>query len=76
MKGNLSSDVFGRRTSTGNVLVALLSRDFEHIREKTHNNITNFVASRHIARKKGSLPVDMRRSKTSLPKLPKDGDSG
>ena len=63
IKGNLSSDVFERRTSIGSVLFALLSRDFEHIREKAH-------------RKKNLLPVDMRRSKMSLLKLPKDGDSG
>ena len=31
---------------------------------------TNLVASRHIKRESASLPVDMRRSKTSLLKLP------
>ena len=31
---------------------------------------TNFLASRHIVREKTSLPVDVRRSKTSLLKLP------
>ena len=72
IKGSLSSDVFERRTSTGKVLFALLSRDFEHIREKTqqYNKFGSVIA------RKGSLPVDMRRSKTSLLKLPKDGDSG
>ena len=52
IEGNLTSDVFERRTSTGSMLFALLSRDFEHIREKTHSNTTNLVLSRHIARKK------------------------
>ena len=51
-KGSLTSDVFERRTSTGSVLFALSSRDYEHIREKTQSNTTNLVASRHIARKK------------------------
>ena len=55
---------------------ALLSRDFKQIfgqivsiRIKTLGN-TNMVASRLIERGKGSLPVDVRRSKTSLLKLP------
>ena len=74
--GSLSSDVLERRTSTGNGRFALLSRDFEQIfgqivsvRMKTLGNI-NKVASRLIKRGKGSLPVDVRRSKTSLLKLP------
>ena len=74
--GSLSSDVFERRTSTGSGLFALLSRKFDHIfgqivsiRVKTLSN-TNMVASRLIKREKGSLPVDVRRSKTSLLKLP------
>ena len=45
IKGSLSSDDFERRTSTGKVLFALLSRDFEHIREKKHSNTTNLVVS-------------------------------
>ena len=36
---------------------------------KTLSN-TNLVASRHTKREKGSLPVDVRRSKTSLLKFP------
>ena len=75
-KGSLSSDVFERRTSTGNGRFALLSRDFEQIfgqivslRIKTLDNI-NTVASLLINRGKGSLPLDVRRSKTSLLKLP------
>ena len=74
--GSLSSDVFERRTSNGNGRFALLSRDFEQIfgqivsvRMKTLGNI-NTVASRLIKGGKGSLPVDVRRSKTSLLKLP------
>ena len=74
--GVLSSDVFERRTSTGSGHFALLSRDFEQIfgqivsiRIKTLGNI-NTVASRLTKREKGSLPVDVRRAKTSLLKLP------
>ena len=62
--------------STGNGHFALLSRDFEQIfgqivsvRIKTLGNI-NTVASRLIKRGKGSLPLDVRRSKMSLLKLP------
>ena len=76
--GSLSSDVFERRTSTGNGRFALLSRDLEQIfgqivsiRIKILGN-TNTAASRFIKREKGSLPVDVRRSKTSLLKLPID----
>ena len=77
--GSLSSDVFERRTSTGSGLFALLSSNFDHIfgqivsiRVKTLSN-TNMVASRLIKREKSSLPVDVRRSKTSLLKLPNFG---
>ena len=66
------SDVFERRTSTGSRVFALFGRDFEQIlghmvslRIKTLSN-TNVVASKHIKREKGSLPVDVRGSKTSL----------
>ena len=41
----------------------------ESIRVNTLSN-TNLVASMHIKREKRSLPVDVRRSKTSLLKLP------
>ena len=67
--------------STGSGL-ALLSRDYfalgqivlitiiyVFIRVKTLSN-TNYVASRYIKREKGSLPFDVRRSKTSMLKLP------
>ena len=54
---------------TGSGLFALLSRGFEQIfgqivsiRMKTLGN-TNIVASRLTKREKGSLPVDVRRSK-------------
>ena len=74
--GSLSSDVFERRTSTGSGRFALLSHDFKQIfgqivsiRIKTLGN-KNTVASRLIKREKGLLPVDVRRSKTSLLKLP------
>jgi len=74
--GSLSSDVFERRTSTGSGLFARLSRVFEQIfvqivsiTIKTLGN-KNMVASRLIKREKGSLPVDVRRSKTSRLKVP------
>ena len=73
---SLSSGVFDRRTSTANGVFALFGRNFEQIlgqivflRKKALSN-TNLVASRHIKSEKGSLPVDVRRSKTSLLKLP------
>ena len=53
-----------------------LEYDFEQIfgqilsvRVKSLSN-TDLVSSRHLKREKGSLPVDVRRSKTSLLKLP------
>ena len=74
--GVLSSDVSERRTSTGNGLFALLDHDFEQmfgqivsVRVKTLSG-TDLVASRHLKREKGSLPVDVRGSKTLLLKLP------
>ena len=69
---SFSSDVFERRTSTGSGVFALFGRDFEQIlghivslRINTLSN-TNLVASNHIKRKKGSLRVDVRRSKALL----------
>ena len=44
-------------------------RQIVSIRVKTLSN-TNLVGSRHIKREKGSLPVDLCRSETSLIKLP------
>ena len=62
--------------STGNGLFALLNHDFGQmfgqivsVRFKTLSD-TELVASRHLKREKGSLPVDVRRSKTLLLKLP------
>ena len=72
------SRLFGllKEMLNGSRLFALLSRDFEQIfgqivsiRMKTLGN-TNMVASRLTKREKGSLPVDVCRSKTSLLKLP------
>ena len=67
-QGERAVTVRERRTSTGNGLFALLSRDFEQVfgqivstRIKTLGN-TNTVASRLIKREKGSLLVDVRRS--------------
>ena len=73
--GSLSNSVFERRTSTGSCFFTPLRRDFEQIfgqivsiRVKTLSN-TNLVGPRHIKREKRLLPVDFRRSKTSLLKL-------
>jgi len=63
--------------STGSGVFALLLRDFEQIfgqivslRVKSQRSNTNLVASRRLKRQKDSLMVDVRRSKTSLLKLP------
>ena len=73
---NLSKDVFERRTSTGSGLFSFLDSGFAHllgqlvtIIAKTLRN-TNLGASRCFKMKKTSLPVDVRRSKTPLLKLP------
>ena len=69
---SLSSEDFARRTLTGSGLYGLLNRDFEQIlgqivstRVKTLSN-ASLVASRDFEREKGSIPVGVRRSKTSL----------
>ena len=79
---NLSKDVFERRTSTGSGLFSFLDRGFAQILGqlvsiivKTLRN-TNLGASRCFKMKKTSLPVDMRRSKTPLLKLPLKHDDG
>ena len=61
-----------RCTSTRSGLFELLGRDFKQVLEqivsvsvKVLSN-TNLVTSRSIKREKGSLPVDVRRSKSSL----------
>ena len=75
---SLSNSVFERRTSTGSGLFASLGSGLVQtlgqivfIREKKLSN-TNLLESRHIKEKKASLPVDVRRSKTSLLKLPNE----
>ena len=79
--GSLSSDVFEPRTSTGSGLFAVLSRQFEQIfgqilsiRVKLRSN-TILVPWRYIKRGTGSLPVDLRRSRTSLFKLPNESNT-
>ena len=69
-------DVFERRASTGSGLFSFLDSGFAHslgqlvsIIAKTLRN-TNLGASRCFKMKKTSLPVDVRRSKTPLLKLP------
>ena len=74
--GSLSSNVFERRTSTGSGLFSFFDGGFAQICsqiasitvKKLRN--TNFISSRHVKRENTSLPVDVRRSKTSLLKLP------
>ena len=73
--GSLSSDVFEPRTSSRSGLFALLNRQFEQmfgqilsIRVKLRSNAI-LVPWRYIKRGTGSLPVDVRRSRTSLLKL-------
>ena len=74
--GSLSNNVFERRTSTGSGLFSFLDGGFAQIFcqiasitvKKLRN--TNFISSRHVKRENTSLPVDVRRSKTSLLKLP------
>ena len=79
---NLSKDVFERRMSTGSGLFSFLDSGFAQILGqlvsiivKTLRN-TNLGASRCFKMKKTSLPVDMRRSKTPLLKLPLKHDDG
>ena len=74
--GNLSNNVFERRTLTGSGLFSFFDGGFAQIFsqiasitvKKLRN--TNFKSSRHVKRENASLPVDVRRSKTSLLKLP------
>ena len=73
---NLSKDVFERRTSTGSGFFSFLDCGFAHFLGQLVNIIvktlrnTNLGASRCFKMKKTSLPVDVRRSKTLLLKLP------
>ena len=65
---SLSSDVFERRTSTGSGLFQQVLGQTVSVNVKTPYN-TN-LASKHIKRETGSLPVDVRQSKASLLKRP------
>ena len=76
IKKFISNDVCERLKSNGSGLFAILSHDFEQsfgqivsVRVKSVSN-TDLVLSGHIKREKGSLPVYVRRSKTTLLKLP------
>ena len=74
--GSLSNNVLERRTSTGSGLFSFFDSGFAQIFsqiasitvKKLRN--TNFISSRHVKRENTSLPVDVRRSKTLLLKLP------
>ena len=74
--GGLSNNVFEGRTSTGSGLFSFFdggfAQIFSQIASITVKKIrnTNFISSRHVKRENTSLPVDVRRSKTSLLKLP------
>ena len=76
--GSLSNNVFERRTSTGSGLFSFFDGGFAQIfsqiasitAKKLRN--TNLISSRHVNRENTSLPVDVRRSKMSLLKLPID----
>ena len=79
--GSLSSHVFEPRTSTRSELFAVLSRQFERIfgqilsmTVKLRSN-TILVPWRYIKRGTGSLPVDVRRSRTSLFKPPNESNT-
>ena len=68
--------IFKWCTSTGSGLFELFGRDFDQIvsiRVKTLS-YANMIASRRSKREKGTFPVDLRRSKTSLFKLPSVGE--
>ena len=75
---SLSKDVFEQRMSTRSGIFFIFDSGFAQIFGqklivsiivKTLGN-TNFVASRCFKMKKTSLPIDVRRSKTPLLKLP------
>ena len=79
---SISKGVFERRTSTGSGFFSFLDSGFAHflgqlvsIIVKTLRN-TNLGASRCFKMKKTSLPVDVRRSKTLLLKLPNGNGNG
>ena len=69
--GSLSKDIFQRGKSTGSGSFSFMGSGFAQIfgqivsmRVKTLRK-TNLVASSHIIKEEASLPVDVRRSKTS-----------
>ena len=74
--GSLSSNVFERCTSTGSGLFSFFDGGFAQIFSQIASitvkklRSTNFISSRHVKRENTSLPVDVRRSKTSLLKRP------
>ena len=74
--GSLSNNVFERRTSTGSGLFSFFDGGFAQIFSQIASIIvkklrnSNFISSRHVKRENTSLPVVVRRSKTSLLKLP------
>ena len=76
IKGSLSNNVFERRTSTGSGLFSFFDGGFAQIFCQIASitvkklRTTNFISSRHVKGENTSLPVDVRRSKTSLLKLP------
>ena len=80
--GSLSNNVFERRKSTGSGLFSFFDSGFAQIFsqiasitvKKLRN--TNFISSRHVKRENTSLPVDVRRSKTLLLKLPSIMEGG
>ena len=79
--GSLSNNVFERRTSTGSGFFSFFDGGFAQIFsqiasitvKKLRNS--NFISLRHVKRENTSLPVDVRRSKTSLLKLPNVKDA-
>ena len=79
--GSLSNNVFEGRTSTGSGFFSFFdggfAQIFSQIASMTVKKLrnTNFISSRHVKRENTSLPVDVRRSKTSLLKLPSSSGS-
>ena len=78
--GSLSINVFERRTSTGSGLFSFFdggfAQMFSQIASITVKKLrnTHFISSRHVKRENTSLPVNVRRSKTSLLKLPNNNN--
>ena len=73
--GSLSNNVFERRTSTGSGLFSFFdggfAQIFSQIASITVKKLNEYkFYSRHVKKENTSLPVDVRRSKTSLLKLP------